>query len=610
MLRLGLEHPGKCAIALLLNFVVLSTGLTALTLTGLGIDEMRHGIDKSSPAPVWPLGIPRPNWEPLSLVVIVALGILAVAATRAFLRFRTVEAQARLLQAILTRLRTSVYDKLQRLSFRFFDAHNTGSIINRAASDSSAIANFIEFSYISLLMLFVTISVNFLYMVRIHPKLTFACLVMCIPILFVSIYHSRKVRPAFDQARKLSDTLVMTVAENVQGQHVIKGFDLAQAEIEKFRRANDALQKQQRWIFHRGSIYSTTIYLLSQTSTIILVAYGGYLAITPGGGVEGVPPAITVGSLIIFVGLMNQVSNQIVALAEVANTLQSSLSSAQRVFEILDSPSEIEVRPDAVRMPRAKGIIEFQNVSFGYKSSDPVLEDITFKTSPGQCVAIVGPIGTGKSTLLSLIPRFYDPTSGHIFLDGTDLKSIDVDDLRRNIGIVFQESFLFSNTIAANIAFGHPEATPGMIERAAKIAAAHDFIMELPKGYDTVIGEHGSGLSGGQRQRLAIARAILLEPSILLLDDATSALDPSTESEILQAMDQAMEGRTTFVVASRLSTLRRADLVIVIERGRIVQMGTHQELLKADGYYSDIAELQVADPSTTTGLVPTPAPAT
>ena len=187
-----------------------------------------------------------------------------------------------------------------------------------------------------------------------------------------------------------------------------------------------------------------------------------------------------------------------------------------------------------------------------------------------------------------------------------DLKSIDVDDLRRNIGIVFQESFLFSNTIAANIAFGHPEATPGMIERAAKIAAAHDFIMELPKGYDTVIGEQGSGLSGGQRQRLAIARAILLEPSILLLDDATSALDPSTEHEILQAMDQAMEGRTTFVVASRLSTLRRADLVVVLERGRIVQMGTHQELLKADGYYSDIAELQVADPATTAGLTSAP----
>jgi ATP-binding cassette subfamily B protein len=277
----------------------------------------------------------------------------------------------------------------------------------------------------------------------------------------------------------------------------------------------------------------------------------------------------------------------------------------------LDAPIEIDNRTDAVRVPRAKGVIEFQNVSFGYKPADPVLENISFKSAPGQCVAIVGPIGTGKSTLLSLIPRFYDPTSGTVLLDGIDIKKIDVDDLRHNIGIVFQESFLFSNTIAANIAFGHPEATPGMIERAAKIAAAHDFIMELPKGYDTVIGEQGSGLSGGQRQRLAIARAILLEPSIFLLDDATSALDPSTEHEILQAMDNAMEGRTTFVVASRLSTLRRADLVIVLERGRIVQMGTHQELLKADGYYSDIAELQVADPSAATaaGITPAIAPA-
>jgi ATP-binding cassette subfamily B protein len=234
-------------------------------------------------------------------------------------------------------------------------------------------------------------------------------------------------------------------------------------------------------------------------------------------------------------------------------------------------------------------------VTFSYLGIDPVLRDINLEVKSGQCIAILGATGAGKSVLMSLIPRFFDPTAGRVLVDGLDVRRLRLDDLRRNIGLVFQESFLFSNTIAANIAFGHPEATPAQIEKAARIAAAHEFIMKLPQGYDTVISESGQSLSGGQRQRLAIARAVLLEPAILLLDDPTAAIDSETEHEIFEALDRAIAGRTTFIVAHRLSTLRRADFVIVMERGRIVQQGTHAQLMQTPGPYLSVANLQLVD---------------
>jgi ATP-binding cassette subfamily B protein len=249
-----------------------------------------------------------------------------------------------------------------------------------------------------------------------------------------------------------------------------------------------------------------------------------------------------------------------------------------------------------VRRPKLGGEVRFERVSFRYeKPQEPVLRDVSLTVRSGQCVAILGATGAGKSALMGLIPRFYDPTAGRLLLDGIDARQIELDDLRHNIGIVFQESFLFSNTIAANIAFGHPDATPEQIERAARIAAAHGFITAMPQGYDTVLSESGISLSGGQRQRLAIARAVLLEPAILLLDDPTAAIDSETEHEIFQALENAISGRTTFIVAHRLSTLRRADFIIVLEHGRIVQQGTHAELMRQAGPYLRVASLQLVD---------------
>ena len=265
------------------------------------------------------------------------------------------------------------------------------------------------------------------------------------------------------------------------------------------------------------------------------------------------------------------------------------------MFEVLDAPVEVTSKPNALRVGRVRGAVRFERVEFAYKSIEPVLRNITFSVEPGQCVAVVGATGAGKTATLALLPRFYDVTGGRITLDGHDLRDLDVEELRRSIGIVFQESFLFSNTVAANIAFGHPTASRAQIERAARVACAHEFIVSLPDGYETVLGEHGVNLSGGQRQRLALARAILLEPPILILDDPTAAIDPETENEILEAMDRAIAGRTTFIVAHRMSTLRRADLIVVLDKGRVVQTGSHETLLNQPGLYQRFAQLQIID---------------
>jgi ATP-binding cassette subfamily B protein len=421
-------------------------------------------------------------------------------------------------------------------------------------------------------------------MLSIHVGLTLACLATTPLMWLLSTLFSRIVRPAYDRNRELVDQVVLALSENVQGVHVVKGFARQRQESAKFSAANDAVHDQKRKIFWWVSAYTPTIGLLTQVNLAVLLAYGGYLVVQ-----ERLPLG---AGLIVFVGLLQQFSTQVSNIASVANSVMQSLTGARRIFEILDAPVHIETAPDARRLPKALGAVRLEGVSFGYDPAQPVLHEIDLEVRPGQCVAILGATGAGKSTLLSLIPRFYDPTRGRVLVDGIDLRRLDLHDLRRNIGLVFQESFLFSNTIAANIAFGHPHATRSQIEEAARIAAAHEFIGRLPQGYDTVLGEWGMDLSGGQRQRLAIARALLLEPPILLLDDPTTAIDPGTEQEILSAMDQAMAGRTTFVVAHRLSTLRRADLVIVLEHGRIVQRGTHEQLIGSPGHYELAARMQ------------------
>jgi ATP-binding cassette subfamily B protein len=327
--------------------------------------------------------------------------------------------------------------------------------------------------------------------------------------------------------------------------------------------------------------------MLSHLSLVILFAYGGWLY------VQG---KIPLGSgLVVFAGLLQQFTGQVANISTIANSVQQSLAAARRVFEVLDTPVEVQSRPNAIKPARLTGQITFEKVTFGYSPDNPVLTDISFEAKSGQVVGIFGMTGAGKSSLLGLIPRFYDPHQGRILADGQDLGELDLDAFRRQIGIVYQESFLFSNTVAANIAFGHPHATMEQIERAARIASAHEFIIGLPHGYETVLGESGVDLSGGQRQRLALARALILQPPILILDDPTASVDAKTENEIVSALRAAMTGRTAFVVSSRLSLLRKADLILVLEDGRLTQTGTHDELVHRPGPYHETAVLQIMD---------------
>ena len=585
------QYKAGAVTVVLLQMGLLAMSLAGLGLVGLGIDVIGSEVIESNKTPRWPFGITPPeDWSAMTRVLAIALTVVVVAALRFVLERQSQVCKALLVRDIVIDLRNAVYDKMQRLSFRFFDRNESGSIINRVTGDVQAVRQFIDGVMIEMVILLISLSFFVGYMLSIHVTLTLACLATT-PILWVvTTLFSKMVRPAYRKNRQLFDTAVLALSENAQGVHVVKGFSLQEREKKKFKNANDAVASQHRWIFHKIGIFIPFVGLITGVNLMILLVYGGYLYANDDRFAFG-------SGLLVFTWLLQQFSNQVGNLAQITNAVQRSVIGAQRVFEVLDEPMEVQSKPDAARLSRAHGQVTFDNVTFAYNEEDSdAIQGISFETKPGETIAILGATGSGKSTLLSLIPRFYDPTAGSIQIDGQDLRDLDLNDLRRNIGTVFQETFLFSNTVKSNIAFGNPNATQQQIEQAAKIAQAHGFVMsELDHGYDTVLTEGGNGLSGGQRQRIAIARALLLDPPILLMDDPTAAIDPETEQQIMSAMDSAMAGRTTFIVAHRLSTLKRADRVIVLEGGKITEIGTHDELMQTSEHYQQAAEVQLAD---------------
>jgi len=577
LLGIAWSYRTDCLQLLGLQLVVVILTVTVIALAGVGIDFIRHCADRTVAAPALPFFVPS-DASDKAVIVWLALGILTAALLRAAISFAFGLVSVRFLHGrIVVNLRSQVFAKLQQLSFRFFDSNASGSIINRVTSDAHAVRIFIEGVLLQLAIIAITLIACSVYMFRTDWRLTLACLSVLPLQVWFAIRFSRKVRPAYEENRDLMDRMVLGFSENVQGIQVVKGFALEPKVMGRFAGWSEDIRLQKRKVFGEIALFWPVIDGLNRLAMAILIGYGGWMVARGD---------ISLGTgLVAFAGLLQQFSAQVTTLAAVVDNAQVSLAGAKRIFEILDTDPGVASAPSAHSPGRFLGRVAFENISFEYQENATVLRDLSFVAEPGRRIAIAGATGAGKSALLSLIPRFYDPKAGRVTLDGHDVRLLPLQELRRQVGMVFQENFLFSNTIAANISFGHPDASQERIERAARIAGAHEFITALPEGYETFLGEGGVNLSGGQRQRIAIARALLLEPTVLLLDDPTSAIDPETEKEIMEAMESAMVGRTTFIVAHRLSTLRRADLILVLDHGKLVQTGTHAELMTQDGHY-------------------------
>ncbi|WP_044337553.1 ABC transporter ATP-binding protein [Rossellomorea aquimaris] len=485
------------------------------------------------------------------------------------------------------RLRNELYEKLQFLPFSYYDNAKTGDLMSRLTADVEAFRFFLSFGFSELLRFFLLVTVSFGVMFYYSPQLTFVTLVS-LPFLAIAVYKFDKaVHPAFRGIRKSFGKLNTNVQENISGINTVKSLSREDHQINKFNRSNGDYKDKYLFTSDIWAKYFPLMEFLGNVSVVTLLAYGGYLVMN--GNLQP-------GELVAFYSLVWYIIWPIMNLGFTINLFSQSKASGERLLEILEVDEEIKDHQDVLHVDRMKGEVEFKHVSLNYTVHDEAaLEDISFRAEPGKVIGLIGGTGSGKTSITQLITRFYEPEEGEILIDGRDLKDYSLKSLRKNIGFVLQESFLFSSTIKANISYGRPEATMDEIMEAAKRAQAHDFISELPDGYDTRLGERGLGLSGGQKQRIAIARAICTDPSILILDDATSAVDMETEFRIQKALKEVMSDRTTFIIAHRISSLKHADEILVLENGKVVERGVHEFLLKNNGPYQRIYDIQYKD---------------
>ncbi|MDZ5470613.1 ABC transporter ATP-binding protein [Bacillus sp. 31A1R] len=485
------------------------------------------------------------------------------------------------------KLRNSLYEKLQFLPFRYYDNAKTGDLMSRLTADVEGFRFFLSFGFAELvrfiLLIGISVSVMFYYSI----PLTIVTLITLPFLAFVTFRFDKAVHPAFRGIRKSFGKLNTKVQENISGINTVKSLSREDFEINKFNDSNGDYKDKYIFTSNIWAKYFPLMEFLGNVSVVLLLAYGGYLVING---------QLKPGELVAFYSLVWYIMWPIMNLGFVVNLFSQSKASGERLLEILEAENEIKEKDGSVYLERLQGDVEFKNVTLKYTEDDAeALNEISFKAHPGKVIGLLGSTGSGKTSITQLMTRFYEPTEGDVLIDGINVKEFSLRSLRSNIGFVLQESFLFSSTIKANISYGRPEATMEEIIEAAKKAQAHDFIMELPDGYDTMLGERGMGLSGGQKQRIAIARAICVNPSILILDDATSAVDMETEFKIQKALMEVMKGRTTFIIAHRISSLKHADEILVLENGSIVERGKHEQLLKNNGPYQRVYDIQYQD---------------
>lgn len=556
-----LQH--RKTILILVFLMVLVTSLLMLTgpyLIGKAIDDYI---------------IPK-DFKGLFSLIVVMVGLYALISLFTWLQNYLMIGVA---QKTVLEMRKDLFNKLQVLPIKFFDSNPHGDLMSRLTNDIDLVNNALSMSITQIFSSIITIAGTIVMMVWLSPLLTVASLIIIPLMILCTRSIAKRTRKNFLQQQTKLGELNGFIEENISGQKVIKVFCRESKEIDRFEKVNRELNG----ISIKAQIYSGIIpplmNVLNNLSFAIIAGVGGFLVIRH---------IITVGIIASFITYSKQFTRPLNELANQFNMIQSAISSAERVFEVMDEMPELNDLPDAIEPKAVKGEVEFDRVSFAYKENELVLKNVSFHVQPGQTVAIVGPTGAGKTTIVNLLTRFYDIESGTILIDGMDIRKIKRSKLRSLLGIVLQDTYLFAESVRENIRYGRLDASNEEIEAAARMAYADQFIRHLPNGYDTILSEDGGDLSQGQRQLLAIARAILADPAILILDEATSNIDTRTEQYIQKAMLNLMKGRTCFVIAHRLSTIRNADLILVINDGTIVEQGTHQQLLTQKGFYYDL----------------------
>lgn len=526
--------------------------------------------------------IPKGDLKLLLWIVLAILGIRILLAILSGYRGYLV---AWLGQRIVMELRKQLYAHLHTLSLSFYDRKQTGSLMYRITSDTGRLQDFLATGLQDILRDVVTAILIAVILFRYDLQLALLTLTPIPLIVFGSKSFSRRIHRVYHRVWRQWSRMSAMMADALPGVRVVKAFNQERREVRRFVETNHSIFRTGMHAAKMSNIFYPTMGFLTVLGTLTVWGYGGYRVI--------VEHDLTLGTLIVFIGLIWRFYGPVHNLSHMSDRIQQVATSAERVFELLDTQPEIQSAPNALRLKDVEGHIRFEHVTFRYEGNHEALKDITFEIRPGEMIGVVGPTGSGKTTLINLICRFYDPQEGAIYLDGVDLRQIEIGSLRSFIGVVLQEPYLFHGTIAENIAYGKPDATLEEIIQAAKVANAHDFILRLPDGYDTMVGERGLRLSGGEKQRISIARAVLKNPKILILDEATSSVDTETEAQIQEAIERLISNRTTIAIAHRLSTLKRADRIIVLDKGRLVEMGTHEELLaKEDGVFARLCRIQ------------------
>jgi ATP-binding cassette subfamily B multidrug efflux pump len=521
-------------------------------------------------------------------VPFLALIVVSVITCKALFQYMHSFFSTKLANQFAFNLRNALYKKLQYLSFQYYDKARTGDLMSRLTADLQAVRDFIGFGFVQILNVLMMFTFGSIMMLTINWKLTLITMISMPFLLFTAVRFEGKIHPAFRSVRKSMSNMTTSVQENITGVRTVKSFAREPYEIVKFSERNEDYKMNNVTTSVIWAKYFPLLELFANLSVVILLAIGGWMVIQK---------TLTLGELVAFFSLMWYIIAPMWQIGFHINNFTQSKAAGERLLEVLHQYVHVKDKDNAKTLlaSEIQGHVQFEHVSFSYPEQQPALQNFQVDAPAGSVIGLLGGTGSGKSTVIQLLLRAYNIKEGKIMLDGRDIRDIKLESLREHIAIVFQETFLFSSSILNNIAYGVRNVSMEQVIQAARLAKAHDFIMEMPLGYDTIVGERGMGLSGGQKQRIAIARALLKNPKVLILDDATSAVDMETEHEIQQGFQELMKGRTTFIIAHRISSLKHADEIIVLDKGVIVQRGTHQQLMKQEGRYLETYKIQFAD---------------